>query len=46
MAIEELGGAVSRIDAEETAFAHHDRRYNFLCLGMCADPAQVEGCVR
>lgn len=46
MAIEELGGAVSRIDAEETAFAHRDRRYNFLCLGMCADPAEVEGCIR
>jgi FAD/FMN-containing dehydrogenase len=46
MALEQLGGAVSRLDAEETAFAHRERPYCFLCLGMCADPAEVEACVR
>jgi FAD/FMN-containing dehydrogenase len=46
MALEQLGGAVSRMDAEETAFAHRERPYCFLCLGMCADSAEVEACVR
>jgi hypothetical protein len=46
MAIEELGGAVSGMDREATAFAQRDRRYNFLCLGMCADRNDAEACVR
>jgi len=46
MAIEQMGGAVSRVDAEETAFAHRERPYNFLCLGVSADGAEAEACVR
>jgi FAD/FMN-containing dehydrogenase len=46
MALEQLGGAVSRMDAGETAFAHRELPYCWLCLGMCADPAEVEACVR
>jgi Berberine and berberine like len=46
MAIEQMGGAVSRVDAAETAFAHREQPYNFLCLGVCADRAEAEACVR
>jgi FAD/FMN-containing dehydrogenase len=46
MALEQMGGAVSQVDAQETAFAHRERPYNFLCLGMSADRAEVEACVR
>ena len=42
MAIEHMGGAVSRVGSDETAFPHRDRPYNFLCLGMSADPAEAE----
>lgn len=45
MAIEHLGGAIARVGANETAFAHRDRPYNFLCLGMTADPYGAEACV-
>jgi hypothetical protein len=41
-----LGGAVSRVDREATAFNHRDGRYSFMSLGVCADPAEAETCVR
>jgi FAD/FMN-containing dehydrogenase len=46
VAIEQMGGATSRVDAQETAFAHRERPYNFLCLGVSADGAETEACVR
>jgi len=46
MAIEHMGGAVSRVGAEESAFAQRDQPYNFLCLGVSTDPAEAEACVR
>jgi FAD/FMN-containing dehydrogenase len=46
MALEQMGGAVSRVGAEETAFDHRDRPFNFLCLGISADATQAEACVR
>lgn len=44
LAIEHLGGAIARTDAQDTAFAHRDRCYNLLCLGMTADPAEAGAC--
>jgi FAD/FMN-containing dehydrogenase len=41
-----LGGAVSRVDREATAFNHRDVWYSFMSLGVCADPAEAEKCVR
>lgn len=41
-----LGGAVSRVDREATAFHHRDVQYSFISLGMCTDPAEAERCVR
>ena len=41
-----LGGAVSRVEREATAFNHRDVQYSFLSLGMCTDPAEAESCVR
>jgi len=46
MVMEELGGAVSRVGHEATAFNHRDVRYNFLSLGVCADPAESAPCIR
>jgi hypothetical protein len=46
MAIEQLGGAIRRVGPDETAFAHRDMPYCWLCLGVCTDPAQYEACVR
>ncbi|SFQ16947.1 FAD/FMN-containing dehydrogenase [Mesorhizobium sp. NFR06] len=34
IAIEQFGGAVSRIGTDETAFNHRDARYNLLILGI------------
>ncbi len=42
----QLGGAVSRADREATAFVHRDVEYSFTSLGVCADPAEAEKCVR
>jgi hypothetical protein len=42
----QLGGAVSRADREATAFVHRDVEYSFMSLGVCADPAEAEKCVR
>jgi FAD/FMN-containing dehydrogenase len=47
--IEHLGGAVSRVGADETAVDHREALYNFLIVGMWADAAmdaQVIGWVR
>ena len=41
-----LGGAVSRVDREATAFQHRDVQYSFMSLGVCTDPAEVEQSVR
>jgi FAD binding domain/Berberine and berberine like len=47
--IEHLGGAVSRVGADETAVDHREALYNFLIVGMWTDAAmdaQVIGWVR
>ncbi len=41
-----LGGAVSRIGQEESAFNHRDVVYSFLSLGVCADPAESGKCIQ
>jgi len=41
-----LGGAVSRIDRNTTAFNYRDVQYSFLSLGVCTAPAEAEKCVR
>ncbi len=42
----QLGGAVSRVDREATAFTHRDVEYSFMSLGVCSDPAEAEKCAR
>ena len=42
----QLGGAVSRVDREATAFNHRDIQYSFMTLGVCTGPAEVERCAR
>lgn len=42
IAIEHLGGAVSRVDPRDTAFAHRDAQYSLLVLRMWRDPADSE----
>ena len=42
----QLGGAVSRVDREETAFNHRDVQYSFMSIGQCSDPAEAESCIR
>ena len=37
IAIEQLGGAVARVSAEDTAFNHRASRFNLLILGMWTD---------
>ena len=44
LVIEQLGGEVSRLDADATAFAHRDRPYNLLILGTSADRADLDAC--
>jgi len=41
-AIEHLGGAVSRVGPEETAFGHRDAQHSLLVLRMWQDPADSE----
>ena len=41
-----LGGAVSRVDGEATAFNHRDVKYSFMSIGQCTDPPEAERCVR
>ncbi len=42
----QLGGAVSRVDREETAFNHRNVQYSFMSIGQCSDPAEGESCIR
>lgn len=42
IAIEHLGGAVSRIGPEETAFHHRDAQHSLLVLRMWQDPAESD----
>ena len=42
VAIEELGGKVSQGHPDETAFAHRDKRYSLLIVGMSPDPAEAD----
>src|ERR1041384_2594822 len=46
LVIEQLGGEVSRLDADATAFAHRQRPYNLLILGTAADRAHLDACTR
>ena len=46
LVIEQLGGEVSRLDADATAFAHRGRPYNLLILGTSADRAGMDACTR
>jgi hypothetical protein len=39
LGIEQFGGAVSRVGAEETAFRHRDARYDIVILGEWVDPS-------
>jgi FAD/FMN-containing dehydrogenase len=41
--LEHMGGAVSRMDRQATAYNYRDAQYNFLIVGMWADPAQDAG---
>jgi hypothetical protein len=42
----QLGGAVSRIDRNATAFNHRDVQYTFMAIGQCAEPSEAEACIR
>ncbi len=42
----QLGGAVSRVDHEATAFNHRDVQYSFMSIGECATSAEAPSCVR
>jgi FAD/FMN-containing dehydrogenase len=42
IAIEHLGGAVSRVGPQETAFNHRDAPYSLLVLRMWSDPAESD----
>ncbi len=42
----QLGGAVSRIDREATAFNHRDVEYTFMAIGQCTEPSEAEACIR
>jgi FAD/FMN-containing dehydrogenase len=46
VALEFMHGAVERVPADATAFAHRDARYVFLLLGRWASPAHNETCLR
>ena len=41
--VEHMGGAVSQMDRHATAYNYRDAQYNFLIVGMWADPAQDAG---
>jgi FAD/FMN-containing dehydrogenase len=38
--VEHMGGAVSRMDQQATAYNYREAQYNFLIVGMWTDPAQ------
>lgn len=42
IAIEHLGGAVSRVSPQDTAFGHRDAQHSLLVLRMWQDPADSE----
>ncbi len=42
VAIEHLGGAVSRVGPQDTAFSHRDAQHSLLVLRMWQDPAESE----
>jgi FAD/FMN-containing dehydrogenase len=42
----QLGGAVSQVDREATAFNHRDVQYSFMSLGVCSDSAKAEKMIR
>jgi len=42
IAIEHLGGAVSRVGAQDTAFGHRHAQHSFLALRKWEDPAETE----
>jgi FAD binding domain/Berberine and berberine like len=42
----QLGGAVSRIGNDESAFNHRSSEYSFMSIGQCADPSEAAACVR
>src|ERR1700739_1957600 len=42
----QLGGAVRRIDRDPTAFRQRDAEYSCTSLGVCAEKAEAEKCVR
>ena len=42
VAIEHLGGAVSRVRPQDTAFVHRDAQHSLLVLRMWQDPAESE----
>ena len=44
--IEQLGGAVSRIREDETAFSHRDSPYDCVIMPMWSDPAESEKHIR
>ena len=44
--IEHLGGAVSRVDEDATAFSHRNVPYDFLTMSVWRDPGQSEANVR
>jgi hypothetical protein len=41
-----LGGVVSRIGGDATAFNHRNVQYSCLSLGVCTDPAEADKCMR
>jgi FAD/FMN-containing dehydrogenase len=46
MALPQLGGAVSRVAQDETAFAHRHVRHDFISAWMCTDPAEAAACIQ
>jgi FAD/FMN-containing dehydrogenase len=46
MVIEHIGGAVSRVSADETAFNHRHSPYNLLIVGIWPDPADNDTNIR
>lgn len=46
IAIEQIGGAVRRVNDDETAFNHRDARFNLLIVGIWPDTADDDAHVR
>jgi FAD/FMN-containing dehydrogenase len=43
---QQLGGAVSRVDRQATAFNHRDALYSFMSLAVWTDPTEADTCIR